>query len=332
MVCTKCGRWNLAPLDERGGAIEACEKLYHDTVLRKSTGEVGLARLPSGLQLVRIGRPVFPEYADWRYGGRFKRRQWIARGTTAAAVVGMVGFVWGVPAALSALGAGAVSTQWLIHLWNAWQQEVRARRVIGSYYPSLDRPSEPLLGAHLHGLTIEAEDPTAWRLELPKVKRQLLQTRVERKYRYTLLGVPLHSEIPNLQTLAHGDETRLLTTTISQINRGGGSGGTVKTALEYYDADRGDLFQRIGDTVHAQGKRHRMLVAKLPAPIRLALEIQLAEKRDSAWLDGELATLTAAWKEAEEIAAIADRLTGPEWFEDELEAGRVARQIPPGSP
>jgi hypothetical protein len=307
-------------------AIEVCEKLYHDTVLRKSTGEVGLARLPSGLELVRIGRPIFPEYADWRYGERFKRRKWIARGTTAAAVVGVVGFMWGLPAAMSALGVGAVSTQWMYHLWNAWREEARARRVIGSYYPSLDRPSEPLLGAHLKGLTIEADVPMAWRLELPKIKRELLQTKVDKKYRHNVLGITFGGELPNIQPVPHGDETRLLTTTIHQINRDGGTGSTVRTALEMYDKDKGDLFRRVGETVHERGKGHRMKVAMLPAPIRLALEIQLAEKRDTAWLDGELSTLTAAWKEAEEIAAIADRLTGPEWMDDELEAARKARE------
>ena len=301
-----------------------CEKLYHDTVLRRSTGEVGLARLPSGLELVRIGRPVFPEYADWRYGERFKRRKWISRATNVVGLGAMVGLIWGLPAVTAAAGFGAVGGNWAYQAWAGWRRRVKARRVIGSYYTSFDRPPEQLLGVHLEQLTIEAIIPVAWRLELPKVELNWLEMKVQRNYRHSVLGVKW-GELPNPLQVAPGDETRLLSSTIHHINASGGTGQTVRDALEVYDADRGDLFRRVGNTVHAGGKGHRMLVSSLPAPIRLALEIQLAERRDTAWLDGELASLTAAWKEAEDIAAIADRLTGPEWIDDELEATRASR-------
>jgi hypothetical protein len=38
-------------------AIEECERLFRDTKLRVSTDQIGLARLPEGLELVRIGSP-----------------------------------------------------------------------------------------------------------------------------------------------------------------------------------------------------------------------------------------------------------------------------------
>ena len=41
---------------------------------------------------------------------------------------------------------------------------------------------------------------------------------------------------------------------------------------------------------------------------RLALEMAMHEETERRALEGELALLTAAWKEAEEIAAIADEL------------------------
>src|SRR6478735_8718280 len=74
VVCRRCSRWNLTPLEERWEAIEACERLYRDTRKRVATDEIGLAKARDGLALVRIGRPVFPEYAGWRYGTRFGRR------------------------------------------------------------------------------------------------------------------------------------------------------------------------------------------------------------------------------------------------------------------
>ena len=46
-------------------------------------------------------------------------------------------------------------------------------------------------------------------------------------------------------------------------------------------------------------------------PTRLALEMSLHEEQERRALEGELWILEQAWKEAEEIAAIADRLLLP---------------------
>ena len=53
VVCRRCRQWNLTPTEERWEALEECERLYRDTRLRVSTDQIGLARLPSGLELVR---------------------------------------------------------------------------------------------------------------------------------------------------------------------------------------------------------------------------------------------------------------------------------------
>ena len=65
VVCRKCERWNLTPLEERWEAIEECERAFRDTRLRVSTDNIGLARLREGLELVRIGEPQRPR---WRRG------------------------------------------------------------------------------------------------------------------------------------------------------------------------------------------------------------------------------------------------------------------------
>ena len=69
-VCLHCGRWNLAPLDERGEATEWCERLFRAARRRYGTPNVGLAQLADGTELVRIGPALRPELAAWRYGGR----------------------------------------------------------------------------------------------------------------------------------------------------------------------------------------------------------------------------------------------------------------------
>src|ERR1700722_18303279 len=57
VVCTHCGRWNLTPLEERWEAVEQCEREFRSSHVRASTANIGLARLASGLVLIRIGRP-----------------------------------------------------------------------------------------------------------------------------------------------------------------------------------------------------------------------------------------------------------------------------------
>ena len=85
VVCRHCQRWNLTPLEERWEAVETCEKLFRETRLRTSSENIGLARHPEGLELVRIGEPLRPEFAAWRYGDQFgkRRRRSIVRWTAA---------------------------------------------------------------------------------------------------------------------------------------------------------------------------------------------------------------------------------------------------------
>src|SRR5215831_10523348 len=93
VVCPQCERWNLSPLEERWEAIEHAEKLYRDTRRRVATDNIGLAKLRDGLTLVRIGEPLRPEFAAWRYGdqfGRRRRRQLLLAGGGVAALGAVV--------------------------------------------------------------------------------------------------------------------------------------------------------------------------------------------------------------------------------------------------
>ena len=47
VVCSKCERWNLSPIEERFEAIEDCDRLYRGTYVRMSTGNIGIARMRS---------------------------------------------------------------------------------------------------------------------------------------------------------------------------------------------------------------------------------------------------------------------------------------------
>src|SRR6478672_13834849 len=89
VVCRHCERWNLSPLEERWEAIEQAERFYRDTRRRVATDQIGLAKLRDGTELVRIGEPLRPEFAAWRYGdqfGRRRRRQMLIAGGGVAAL------------------------------------------------------------------------------------------------------------------------------------------------------------------------------------------------------------------------------------------------------
>src|SRR5205823_13633552 len=75
VVCTRCGRWNLTPLEERWEAIDECERLCRGMRRRMSTDNIGLAQFRGGFELVRIGPALLPEIASWRYGTRLARLQ-----------------------------------------------------------------------------------------------------------------------------------------------------------------------------------------------------------------------------------------------------------------
>src|SRR5918997_3016081 len=110
VVCPRCARWNLTPLEERWEAIEQCERLYRGTRLRASTDNIGLARLGSGLELVRIGAPLRPEFAAWRYSAKFGRRRRDAQLVAGAgAALTVAAGVVAAPVIVPALAIGAWS-------------------------------------------------------------------------------------------------------------------------------------------------------------------------------------------------------------------------------
>jgi hypothetical protein len=58
------------------------------------------------------------------------------------------------------------------------------------------------------------------------------------------------------------------------------------------------------------------MIQKLPYPVRLALEMATHEEAERRALEGELAELERAWREAEEIAEISDNLLIPSTIDD----------------
>jgi hypothetical protein len=73
-ICRRCQRWNLAPIEERWEAVEEAERSFRGATLRAHDENVGIARLTSGMLLVRIGNAPPAELAAWRHGGQLRKR------------------------------------------------------------------------------------------------------------------------------------------------------------------------------------------------------------------------------------------------------------------
>lgn len=287
VVCRACERWNLSPLETRWEAIEECERLFSVTRLRVSTDQIGLARLPEGLELVRIGEPRRPEFAAWRYGDQFgrRRRRAILIGGGVAVALGAVV----VGASAAGVGLGGFGGLWgnIPNLINA-MRKVRLRTEDGRL---LKVRGTEFKRARLHG---EGGAPVL----SVKVRHRIEQFR-------------------GAEALRHAG--RLL----PAINAFGGGKRTVQAAVQTLELWRGSeayLERFFAERAPYDLRGREKAVAALPAPTRLALEMALHEEAERRAIQGELELLEEAWREAEEIAAIADNLFLPAEVERSLEA------------
>ncbi|HEU4878252.1 MAG TPA: hypothetical protein VFT21_02315, partial [Gemmatimonadaceae bacterium] len=126
-VCAKCGRWNLTPIEERWEAIEECEKQFRGTILRSSTDQIGLARIREGTDLIRIGEPLRPEFAAWRYAHHFRRRMRLQQASFAASIAlsAAIGLTTG-----SLFGFGGIGAPLIFKLVTRRSELGRARKFI----------------------------------------------------------------------------------------------------------------------------------------------------------------------------------------------------------
>jgi hypothetical protein len=303
-VCPRCARWNLAPIEERWEAVESLERRFRDTHLKVQSENVGVSRATDGTRLVRVGAALPGELAAWRYGDRFagRRRQFVAAAGGAAAITAgayayaLFGSVALAPVVFPLLGA-----------WTVWTERAFRRPVAA-------------LPAGVPGWTrvLTANDLVGVRVTAPVVPGERLSLAVKVPARprawWKRILPPLPGEEKVAVHLAEPDAVRVLRRAMVYVNRRGAARGQVQGALGLLD-DAGvdgylrrlpgfgqdllywpnQLFGRVPDHILAPEKR-------------LALEMALHEENERRALKGELAALEAAWREAEEIAAIADRL------------------------
>lgn len=309
VVCRQCERWNLAPFDARWEAIEQAERLFRETRLRASTDQVGLARLRDGTELVRIGEPLRPEFAAWRYGDQFgrRRRRTILMG--AGVVAGGAALLGGAVA----VGTGLATVMPLFQLLNVVNIVNLTRR------PGQERtlPDGRRIIPVGHPRLIESETGR-WGVEVGYAKLWLPnEARGSRR-------LSLFSDGKNEQgtvKLYEQEALPLLREALPRINSAGASPTRVADAVQLLEqvGAAGD-FPRWATSMRrtwsAQATWGDMGdLNYIPAPARLAFEMALHEDTERRALEGELAELERAWAEAEGIAAIADTLLVPDAIE-----------------
>src|SRR5438105_66557 len=109
VICPRCSRWNLAPLDDRLERIEALVRTAADGRVAAATDHVALIRW-HGYDLVRVGKPRRLELATWRYGERLRAR----RQEQLKFVVPMTVAAVGLAVAVNVAAGGSVG----VFVWN----------------------------------------------------------------------------------------------------------------------------------------------------------------------------------------------------------------------
>lgn len=316
VVCRGCGRWNLSPLEERWEVIEAMEERFRGTRLRVSTDQVGLARLREGVDLVRIGHPQRPEMAAWRYGDQFGRRRNRQLLVTGAVVGSAVAIIGGIMAA----GASVGSLAGVYANGGIWDALINGRQ-------SKSIGHVALAGGKL--------------VELHRKHARM--SVLERSANVDEVRLRLES-VEGTHILVGEEAMRAAQRLMPTVNRFGGSRAKVQEAVQLLD-QAGDPMRvwtsvqqrsgwqpgddRWGQGSKGSGPQKRNLVKKIPGALhsldvrdRLALEMALHEETERRAMEGELQLLEQAWREAEEIAKIADNMFTPAQIESRLESLR----------
>jgi hypothetical protein len=302
VVCRRCERWNLAPLEERWEPIEEAERLFRDTRVRVSTEHIGLARLAEGTELVRIGRPLRPEFAAWRYGDQFgrRRRRMVAVGAGAAVVVGSV-FTAGLMTGILSGAMVAQSGNFLSY----WMNGRTVLRLPAPDGTAMKLKRRDLADAHL------AWYDNGWYVRVARAGSKadpVWFTGVEAQRAASLL-------LPRLN--ASGASQRAVQESVQELERAGGPTEFITRLIIEHPP-----------VPSWQRTRYRpeegVALGALSRPQRLALEMALHEEHERRALAGEIKGLELAWQAAEDVAAIADDLLLPDRVRDGLE-GRTRR-------
>jgi hypothetical protein len=293
-VCAKCARWNLAPIEERWEVIEDTERLFRDTRLRVQSENVGLARLRDGTRLIRVGAALQGELAAWRYGSTLEQRRkryLLASGAVAVGTAALFGgMAW---TGMGGLLAAAVGV---------WQEQQR-KRVVHRVPREASPDGKPrvIRRWHLEGAWLGVDpDGGDIALHVPGTDREKPDTDWSGDPRYDDKGA---------LALSGQDARRALERSMVKVNEKGGKRAQLSDAVGLITASSPEEYIRqTARGGYFLGKRKGKEARRIAPVASLALEMALHEEQERRALAGELSVLEAAWRDAEPIADVADRL------------------------
>ena len=304
VVCRTCERWNLSPLEDRWEAIEECERRFQTTRMRVSTDNIGLAKLGEGLELVRVGPALRPEFAAWRYGDQFGRRR---RRTMLQAGLGL-GALGAVVVGGTMAGAGVGGFGWMV--FQAAQRIIHGNpRAVVGHVPWRDGETIAVRRSHLKHTRWRIDDHTNEPSLAIAFKRGLV----------TLTGEEARRQAGILIVHANrrGGTRRQVEAAVERIQEAGSAEAVVAAmATRRQPPPMWTKAEKVAD-VEPFG---------IAAERRLAFEMALHEEQERRALEGELKALEQAWQNAEEIAKIADNLLIPDTAEEWLRKQRDEQQ------
>ena len=270
VVCSRCSRWNLTPLDDRLEQIEMVARAARDGRVAASTDQVALIRWQR-YDFVRVGKPPRVELATWRYGERLRTRQRERMKVVIPLTIAAIGL--GVVANVAA-GGGFGVVVWNLHNAVDWFY----LRMVGRRKVAM---SEPQICAHC-GTPMQLR------------ARHVQHARV----------VPdAHAEIAVVLSCPHcrregahltgADAVQVLRQGLTYLNVTRSGRKRAEDAARVVDETGGP------DGLVRDVARRELTLRSLRPERRLALEMAVDER-------AEVAELERQWREAEEIADIAD--------------------------
>lgn len=270
VVCPRCSRWNLTPFDDRLERIEALARAASQGRIAASTDQVALIRWQR-YDFVRVGKPPRVELATWRYGERLRNRQRERMKVVAPLTIAAIGL--GIAANVAA-GGGFGVVVWNIH------------RIADGIYLRIVGGRKVLL--------VEPPVCASCGTVMQLRARHVQHARVVPD-RHADVAVLL--SCPNCRRegaqLTGAEANQVLRQGLTYLNLSRGGRKRAEDAAREVDAVGGPD-QLLRDIAH------RELTLRALRPERgLALEMAVDER-------AEVQELEQQWKEAEEIADIAD--------------------------
>jgi hypothetical protein len=283
VVCPRCSRWNLTPFDDRLERIESVARAASQGWIAASTDQIALIRWER-YDFVRVGKPPRVELATWRYGERLRNRQRERMKVVVPLTVAAIGL--GIAANVAA-GGGFGVVVWNIHRIADWMY---LRMVGGRKVALIESPICAHCGSvmqlrarHVQHARIvpDTHAEMAVVLSCPRCRREGAQ-------------------------LTGADAVQVLRQGLTYLNLSRGGRRKAEDAAREVD-HLGGADRLVRDIAV------RELTLRSLRPERgLALEMAMDER-------AEVEELERQWREAEEIADIADGMLGTSTaVEDEL--------------